>query len=429
MPRTDEPQNKHTAAQLAAAAAQIAAGALRGGLHGAAVEGAKLLLPRVAAIVAGAFFLIIVVPFLAFYCLPNSYYGVPSVELADVQNMTQQAQQAGEYYASTQRCIESCAREMAAQAGEGYDDVVPTYMLHGIDSYWIAAISSVQSMQDPSLIQQSTIQSLAAQSLQQTSAVETYTEEIEVPHYDADGELLYIETKTVERKRLHIDISCITAEQLMTRLGFTEEQKAWARQIHSVIADSQLQEEEGGSVGDLGDVVFSDAARNVVYYNQQDARWSGLPYAGSTIGVAGCGPTSMAIVISTLTGTAVTPSEVASWAEQAGYACYGNGSYHALIPGAAQHYGLYVEAVGVSSAQQLADALAAGKLVVAIMGRGHFTTSGHFIVLRGVTAEGEVLVADPYTYSFCNRPWSISLILNEAKRGAGAGGPFWIISS
>lgn len=33
-------------------------------------------------------------------------------------------------------------------------------------------------------------------------------------------------------------------------------------------------------------------------------------------------------------------------------------------------------------------------MVIAIMAPGHFTTTGHFIVLRGITEEGKVLVAD-----------------------------------
>jgi hypothetical protein len=41
------------------------------------------------------------------------------------------------------------------------------------------------------------------------------------------------------------------------------------------------------------------------------------------------------------------------------------------------------------------DSLSSGKLVVVIMGKGHFTSSGHFIVLCGVTSEGKILVADP----------------------------------
>jgi hypothetical protein len=59
--------------------------------------------------------------------------------------------------------------------------------------------------------------------------------------------------------------------------------------------------------------------------------------------------------------------------------------------------------------------------------RGHFTGGGHFIVLRGVTADGKILVADPGSYSRSEKEWDLSIILNEASKRAGAGGPFWII--
>ena len=72
------------------------------------------------------------------------------------------------------------------------------------------------------------------------------------------------------------------------------------------------------------------------------------------------------------------------------------------------------------------DALSEGKLVVAIMGKGHFTSSGHFIVLRGVQ-DGKILVADPASYSRSQKLWDLSIILNEAGKRAGSGGPFWLI--
>ena len=72
------------------------------------------------------------------------------------------------------------------------------------------------------------------------------------------------------------------------------------------------------------------------------------------------------------------------------------------------------------------DALANGKLVVALMTKGRFTSSGHFIVLRGVQ-DGKILVADPASYRRSQKAWDLSIILNEASRRAGAGGPFWII--
>ena len=81
-----------------------------------------------------------------------------------------------------------------------------------------------------------------------------------------------------------------------------------------------------------------------------------------------------------------------------------------------------------SEPQRIVDALADGKLVVAIMTKGHFTSSGHFIVLRGVTSDGKILVADPASYRRSEKEWDIKIILNEASKLSGSGGPFWIIS-
>jgi len=49
-------------------------------------------------------------------------------------------------------------------------------------------------------------------------------------------------------------------------------------------------------------------------------------------------------------------------------------------------------------------------------------------VLRGITSSGKVLVADPASYKRSEQEWSMSIILNEANKSAGAGGPFWSIS-
>lgn len=170
-------------------------------------------------------------------------------------------------------------------------------------------------------------------------------------------------------------------------------------------------------------------ATSVVYYNQLDERWKTEAYGTDNIGGYACGPTSMAIVISSLTSNSMDPIQMSQWAFENGYWCSGSGSYHSLIPGAAEEWGLKVEGCTASEPQRIVDALANGKLVVAIMTKGHFTSSGHFIVLRGVTADEKILVADPASYSRSEKEWDLNIILNEASKHAGAGGPFWIIGN
>lgn len=204
---------------------------------------------------------------------------------------------------------------------------------------------------------------------------------------------------------------------------------AYAQNLSLFLGDGMMQgltEWDGNAIPSLGDVRFTDGVTEVVYYNQLDERYAGKPYGTDHIGSHGCGPTSMAIVVSSLSGLAVDPVEMAEWSYRNGYWCKDSGSYHALIPAAARNWGLNVSGCSVSEPQRILDALAEGKLVVAIMSRGHFTKSGHFIVLRGVQ-NGKILVADPASYSRSGQLWDLSLILREASQGAAAGGPFWII--
>ena len=85
-----------------------------------------------------------------------------------------------------------------------------------------------------------------------------------------------------------------------------------------------------------------------------------------------------------------------------------------------------MEGCPATEPQRIVDALGEGKLVVALMSKGHFTSSGHFIVLRGVEDE-QSLVADPASTTRSQKAWDLSIIVNEASRSAVAGGPFWII--
>lgn len=212
----------------------------------------------------------------------------------------------------------------------------------------------------------------------------------------------------------------------------SEEQKLladnYAQNLSLFLGDSMFQRLPDGYdvLVPLGDIRFTDGQTDVVYFNQLDERYAGKPYGTDNIGGYGCGPTSMSIVVSSLTNDIVDPIQMAQWAYENGYWCSGSGSYHSLIPGAAKAWGLPVEGCSASEGQKIVDALSKGKLVVAIMLEGHFTSSGHFIVLRGVK-DGKILVADPASYTRSEQEWDLSIILNEASTHAGAGGPFWII--
>lgn len=164
----------------------------------------------------------------------------------------------------------------------------------------------------------------------------------------------------------------------------------------------------------------------VRYFNQLDARWASVPYGtAGTVGEEGCGPVTMAMALSTLTGRTHDPVELSRWAADNRFRCEGNGSYHALVPAAAAGYGLACR--GNLSEEEIRRALASHQLVVAIMARGHFTSDGHFILLRGIARDHRILVADCASRARSREKWDLPLIISEARADAGAGGPFWAI--
>jgi len=180
-----------------------------------------------------------------------------------------------------------------------------------------------------------------------------------------------------------------------------------------------------------GESLSSSGAVDLTYYMQTDPRWGQKFYGGSdTIAEYGCGPTSLAMVISAFTNVNIDPEQMCKWAYDRGYWYSGSGSIHGLIPDAAKAFGLKVEGVENTpdAADKIKSALSSGNLIIALMGKGTFTKSGHFIVLRGITEDGKILVADPNSKELTNESFEASLIVNEAKAWAAENGPFWVIS-
>lgn len=167
----------------------------------------------------------------------------------------------------------------------------------------------------------------------------------------------------------------------------------------------------------------------MVYFNQGEAPWDTAPYGPDNVGGYGCGPTAMAMVVSSLTDQVVDPEEMALWAYQKGYCAPGSGSYNGLILGTAEAYGLDAQSWTDLSADSLSQSLASGHIFVALMTKGHFTAHGHFIVLRGITLEGKVLVADPNSRDRSLTAWDPQLIIDELSATRSSGAPLWCFST
>lgn len=165
----------------------------------------------------------------------------------------------------------------------------------------------------------------------------------------------------------------------------------------------------------------------VVYYNQGDPQWRDKPFGTDYIGKYACGPTVMAMIVSTLTDTDTDPEKMSAWAYDNGYWCSGSGSYPSLIQGASKAFGIECREAKDCDAKMLRSHLEGGGLAVALVGPGHFTKSGHFILLHGTSPAGEVLVADPNSRKNSLALWDPQVILEEAKASSGDGVCIWLL--
>lgn len=169
---------------------------------------------------------------------------------------------------------------------------------------------------------------------------------------------------------------------------------------------------------------------SLLYYNQGDDAWANQLYGKDPIGKYGCGPTSMAMVVSSLTEQSLNPVEMAAWASQHGYWASRSGSYLSIVSGTAAAFGLHCDSLGGDcTASDLQQALASGGVAVALMGPGHFTKGGHFIVLRGATLDGGILVADPNSRDNSLTVWDPQTILDELSPSRSSGAPLWLITA
>ena len=425
-----------TGKALAAAAKGGAVGGPYGAVAGALLEGRKHI-GKIVAVVA----VLLLLPVLFILMLPSLIFGgltggtssqpILNDNAAIVQNVSDIAfavnQVLGEGITDAEARI---AQDFAAAGGDNYEIVNPyaADMTSNTNSF-IAQYCAAKGEEWDTI----SLTDLQAVLRQGKSSLFSYTRTSEIRTVEDDDpdtpdvvetkdETWYIYTLVYNGEGYFAD----------TVFHLTEEQKTLARDyaqnLSLFLGDGMFQYTEygGTTITSLGNVRFTDGATEVVYFNQLDERWANEPYGTDNIGGYGCGPTSMSIVVSSLTSDIVDPVEMSEWAYENGGWCSKSGSYHALIPNAAKAWGLPVEGCTASEPQRILDALGSGKLVVAIMTKGHFTSGGHFIVLRGVQ-DGKILVADPASYTRSQQSWDLSIILNEASRAAGAGGPFWLI--
>ena len=155
---------------------------------------------------------------------------------------------------------------------------------------------------------------------------------------------------------------------------------------------------------DAATTQVSKAVYNTPYYSQRDGRWGGRKYGPYSMDATGCVPTTLAMVISGITGTEVLPTTVADYLynNTNEFNKDGFGTSSRGIVRAAQHWDLTTETLFTASAVK--EALSQGHHVLGAVGTSifaHYPVT-HELVLKGYD-NGKTYVRDPYNAA--NNGW------------------------
>lgn len=152
----------------------------------------------------------------------------------------------------------------------------------------------------------------------------------------------------------------------------------------------------------------------VPLFMQWDERWGYTIYGSNVMGLTGCGPTCLSMVLVHLLQDATyTPRYVADFAEENGYYVEGSGSKWTLISEGGETLGLDVTEIPLDENRMMKN-LELGNPIICIMGPGDFTTTGHYIVLTGCE-DGKFKVNDPNSKTNSERLWSYEEISGQIK--------------
>lgn len=177
-----------------------------------------------------------------------------------------------------------------------------------------------------------------------------------------------------------------------------------------------------------GKDILTGGIVDVEYFQQSALPWADLPYGTDDIGRYGCGPTAMAMLVNSMTDYETNPMQMAQWAVDHHHWAKHSGSYLSLVSGVCRAFGLTSYPLSEKTPEAIQSALLSGNLVVALMGPGHFTDGGHFILIRGITLGGNFLVADPNSPERSLMEWDPQLIIDELASRSSNGAPLWGIA-
>lgn len=163
-----------------------------------------------------------------------------------------------------------------------------------------------------------------------------------------------------------------------------------------------------------GGIKKKDIVDGIPMYLQWDKRWGYSTYGDGVLGLTGCAPTSLSMVITILTGeTDMSPDKVAAYSMENGYYVNGTGTSWSLMSEGADGLGLISETLPLDE-HRIKNTLKESQPIICSMGPGDFTTSGHFLVLVGVK-DDKIVLRDPNSEKRSNCLWDYDVLEKQIK--------------
>lgn len=147
--------------------------------------------------------------------------------------------------------------------------------------------------------------------------------------------------------------------------------------------------------------------RKIPFYLQWDRRWGNAQYGPGVLAYNGCAPTSLAMIFSGLKENPhITPLTVI--AEAGENDIVKAGTTWNFIENVGETFGIRCERISYSE-DSIKKALDQGKIVMVNVGPGHFTFSGHMLVLLDYDDEGFIM-NDVNSYENSMKKWKFEEI-------------------
>ncbi len=165
--------------------------------------------------------------------------------------------------------------------------------------------------------------------------------------------------------------------------------------------------------------VYSDTVGNIKKGTmplllQYDERWGYGNYGDKVLAITGCGPTSLSMVATKLTGrNDITPYTIARYAEDKGYYTPGSGTSWTLFTEGSEYFGLKGKELPLSE-QSIYKTLEAGNPIICSVRAGDFTTASHIIVLTEIR-DGKIGVHDPNSRERSNILWDYKTLEKQIR--------------